>query len=224
MKNILSTVFCVIFSLVVLQSMASLASMLPPKAPQPPAVNPHPPLTEQDKARVAFADLAIKKLLMSSQQLKNVDASLSENQSVELNLSADCLKLSECVKQNSVRAYTDSLKSKYGVLEKNLHTHIIPWSFENFKKRGVATEASRAIAPQADSTISDMPVPVLKEGEYMLHSYVQFKNSDTGVVSEWYHLDTIVTEDEKGSVLLKRFFLAPIPSAESRELPPGVVC
>ncbi len=201
--------------------------------PEPPAANPHPPVTEEDKDRVAFAELSMTKLLMSKPHGQTGDSALMHDQSIQLNIPLECLQQKSCLDQKQLAwDYSDSIKITKGVLAEYQHTHIIPWSFEKFKQNSTAlsNEKNRPITNSSNKMVNRsiaMPAPILATDEYMLHSYVRFKNipsvTDSESLSPWYHLDIIVTEDAQGHIQLRRFFMTPMLSPHV-SMPPGVVC
>jgi hypothetical protein len=205
------TLFNALLATVVLWSASGTAKMAPPS---PPAENPHPPVTAEDKKRVAFAEEAIAALFK-----KDLPAGLTRSQPDQTprifsDKSLACLQDPACYGKDV--AFVDDLlffRDTYGKAVETRHAHVIPWSFEKF--RGGA--ASESPPPSADSGASSLVLraPKLNPDEYMMHVYVRFDKSGT-----WHHLDAIVTEDKDGNVFLRHFFVMPMQT----EMPPGVVC
>ena len=222
MRKIISILFCLlIFS-------KAFAGVTAP--PQPPADNPHPPITEEDKRRVAFGELAIKNLLMTSKSTFSGNMTIVDDQSIELAMTQICLESEACIKGKDTQNYLSAFKNRYGVLKTYQHIHVIPWSFEKFKNQKMAASKPIPTDTTGDSdppkreraaveaSIAVMPTPIVKAGQYMMHAYVQFEGSES-----WYHLDIIVSENKNGVMKLERFFTTQIPWP-SVDLPPGVVC
>lgn len=204
------TFFRVLFATAVLWSVSATAKMAPPS---PPAENPHPPVTAEDKKRVAFADQAMALLLK-----KDLPASLTPSQpgqppSAFIDKSLACLQDAACYGKDA--AFVNELlffRDTYGKVVETKHTHVIPWSFDKFR----AGAAAEAPPPSADMGMSEaMRGPQIKADEYMMHVYIRFDKAGA-----WHHLDVIVTEDKAGNLFLRHFFVMPMQS----EMPPGVVC
>ncbi len=236
MKAIQKTVRSFLFTLGVLFSflfiqVSSHAKIAPPT---PPPHNPHPPTSQADKARVNFAINAVKLSLMKDSQGGSKKPQAFSEVKVYVPEEGDffdkdssCLKTPDCY--NSDLNFTSEvtrLITAYGKVTEMKHAHIIPWSFENFKKNRKKTSrfeshlsnqvilADIAIDPQrAEEPI--MQAPKLKSDEYMVHIYVKFDKK-----SDWHHLDVILTEDANGKLGLRHFFIAPMRAS----LPPGVIC
>ena len=201
--------------------------------PTPPTDNPHPPTTLEDKARVAFAELAVKQLLFSATGKETSDQtsySINGNQA-HMDLDQACLMDALCWQKNAEAVkFIEDVKYVYGPVTETRHAHIIPWSFQDFQSQKIQKISQPSAAPSQSgpSLVSDaaksiaaepMPVPVLSADEYMIHMYVMLgKRRD-----RWHHLDVIVTEDAKGNLKLRRFYLVPM-EISNQNLPPGVVC
>lgn len=194
----------------------------------PPDTNPHPPITALDKKRVAFAELAIRKLLMtplSRPGLVPKNPYLTGKE--DFNLTESCLKDSACLLKNqALTDYLDATKYLYGVLTEMRHVHIIPWSMEKYLKNKTekAASAKKVDAEMKiqddnddDSAVMQNMAPVQKDDEYMFHVYVQ------GMYGKFFHLDVFVAEDDKGNLLFRRFFLTPLDTGAGT-LPIGVDC
>ncbi|MFO1462233.1 MAG: hypothetical protein U1F66_00490 [bacterium] len=130
------------------------------------------------------------------------------------------------------------IRSYYGSGVEIRHPHVIPWSWERFKKSrsypmvlppdpsdpNVIVEAQTGKfqlppAPEpAPLPPSAMPTPQLKADEFMVHAYVRFPQDP-----RWHHLDVILTEDAQGQLSRRGFFTIPMPN-DPGQLPPGVVC
>ncbi len=189
-------------------------AMSPPRPPEPPAVNPHPPLTEIDKKRVKFAEQAIilllKKPLSSSMKLTAADTS-SSFQNKDLN----CIRDIQCAQKDT--SFTNELinfHAQLGEIVEFKQTHLIPWSIEKFNSK---TE-TKAVQPFKGTGGEDMPSPISKGDEYIIHSYVKFNKTDG-----WNHLDVILSEDKNGNIYLRHFFTTPMVPPNIK-MPPGVVC
>ncbi len=193
--------------------------------PEPPYQNPHPPITEQDKQRVAFAEQAIKLVLMNPtllktmQQRKNMPFSSISFANKDLN----CLNNTDCL-LGDLNFVMEVGSSPRGVIVETRHPHIIPWSMEKFlqNQKVTYTDTVKKVK-QEERKLSPMkPMenmgPALKVDEYMVHVYVKFANA-----SGWYHLDVILAEDKAGKIYLRHFYAIPMPS-NNGGLPPGVVC
>jgi hypothetical protein len=200
--------------------------------PQPPADNPHPPITEQDKKRVAFADEVIQKILMADVSGFSADGQpviTNNDNTINVQITADCMVLPECLKYNkSLQNYVYSLRNLYGPVLEFRHTHVIPWAFENFERKKNSVNSNDTEKLQAKPTQKffenkaaqeSMAVPVLQKDEYMLHSYVKLGSRNP----RWYHVNLVVSENAQGNLEFRRFFIVPIPS-EDAHMPPGVVC
>lgn len=199
--------------------------------PEPPAENPHPPVTDQDKKRVTFAEEVIKKVLMMDMSgfvADNLPAFANNDRSVNLKINAACLADTACLKNNKTTLnYVHSINQMYGQVVEFRHTHVIPWAFENFEKNKSSVNqndtASLIARPtqkylEKKAAQEAMAVPVLQKDEYMLHTYVKF-----GKNHNWYHVNTIVSEDTRGNLEFRQLFILVMPTAHD-DLPPGAVC
>lgn len=199
--------------------------------PEPPANNPHPPVTESDKKRVAFGEEVLKKILMADVSKFSPDGQpviANNDNSINMKITAACLALPECVQHNrSLLNYTYSINQMYGQVVEFRHTHVIPWSFENFERNKTAVDQNdteKLLAKPTQKFLENkadqeaMPAPVLQKDEYMLHSYINF-----GKDYRWHHVDIIVSEDAQGNLEFRRFFIIRIPF-DGGHLPDGVVC
>ncbi len=194
--------------------------------PEPPKENPHPAITEADKKRVAFAEEAVS-LLLKQPLPKEVSklslpASLPPFQRKDLN----CLKCVSCyAKDTSAVSELITLQKEHGTILEIRHAHVIPWSYEQFQRNQAASTAktkmsvdnSRRKRELKDTALS-MRVPKLQPDEYMVHLYARLSET-----YRWYHVDVILSEDEKGQIFLRHFFVLEMPTNES-QLPPGVRC
>jgi hypothetical protein len=200
----------ILLATVVLWSVSATAKMAPPS---PPAENPHPPITAEDKKRVAFADQVIALLLK-----KDLPASLTPSQPGQppngfSDKSLACLQDEACYGKDA--AFVNELlflRETYGKAVETKYVHVIPWSFDKFKG-GVAADTHHSSAELRMA--EPMPGPQLKADEYMMHVYIRFEKAGA-----WHHLDVIVTEDKAGNISLRHFFVMPMYS----QMPPGVVC
>jgi len=206
----------IFFWLMILYSGLAGAKMAPPS---PPAENPHPPATVEDKKRVAFAEQAVEALLK-----KDLPTSLERSKPGQTpqgfsDKDLSCLRDAGCYDKDA--AFVNellSLRTTFGKAVEAKHAHIIPWSFEKFL--GTSRNKAAAEEPPPASTMyraGARPVlgPQPKDDEYMVHVYVRFDRS-----GDWHHVDAILTEDKAGNVFLRHFFIMPMQS----EMPPGVVC
>ncbi len=183
--------------------------------------NPNPATTSADQKRVAFGEKIIKTLLQKNPvafaKKRQDSPPLHDRPGANFNLDENCLDTPSCLAQNSdLQSYLNDIFSNFGSLLESRHVHVIPWSFEKFKNK---TQDSK---PSSDSDAMvaqkrQMPVPQLKNDEYLLHSFAKFSNN------LWYHLDVIVSEDAAGKMTFRRFYLFEIP-AHPNSLPEGVDC
>lgn len=201
--------------------------------PTPPAENPHPPATNEDKKRVAFAESILKSLLVDNKLTASNKPLVTwqNSDALSFKLTEDCLNTPNCLNKNEqLKHYIHSLSYTFGSIVEYKHPHIIPWSFERFKKSNSLEKVVVPAPPgtmryakpnhvhsaQAEST--RMQAPNLKPDEYMIHIYVKFSKS-----SRWHHVDVIVSEDGAGKLEFRSFFILQIPT-QSHDLPDGVVC
>lgn len=186
----------------------------------PPDSNPHPPTSEVDKKRVAFAEQAARSLITA--QYQALANSETGTQGRFRDKDAACIQDAACLgaDRRFVQELTWILKNQ-GALAEVRHAHIIPWSFRDFLK---ATRPQEP-APEglhkrvAITPMTETPVLPLEPDEYMVHLYVRYQNSP-----DWYHLNVILTEDSVGNLYLRHFYTIPMPAFEEGPLPPGVVC
>ncbi len=229
LKQIRSVFLVVAVFLVLTKAAAAAASQTAP--PQPPPANPHPPITDVDKKRVAFAEMVIAALLVEPSLYTGTDPATTKawanDPNTNLNINSACLANKECLSKNaSLKTFLTNFKASFSALKDHQHTHIIPWSLERFNRTHSPTKGGASTTvykektdhDQNDVEKSSMPAPVVAFDEYMFHTYIQFKSA-TG----WHHMDIIVSEDNDGNITLRRFFIVPMPYHE-RDLPPGVVC
>lgn len=196
--------------------------------PGPPMDNPHPPVTESDKKRVAFGEEVLKKILMMDLTgfifiESNQPETGGDTGAGNFKINVACLANPECLKANKPLVnYVYGLRKMYGLALEFKHTHVIPWAFENFEKN--KTSENPVITKKLQAAFSamsqpffskPMPAPGLQNDEYMLHTYVDF--------NRWYHVDIVLSEDTNGNLEFRRFFILPIPSEDSH-MPPGTVC
>jgi hypothetical protein len=204
--------------------------------PMPPMENQHPPTTPEDKARVAFAELAVQKLLFSAagKEVSTLtDYGINRSQ-IHMDFDQACLMDGTChVKNAEAVKLLEAIKSVYGPVTEMKHAHIIPWSFVNFQNQ--LQKASKPIpqVTQSGPGITDevgtdvkgdepppMPSPVLAGDEYMIHVYVTFGKRGG---DRWHHMDVIVTEDAQGHLKFRRFYIVPM-EIPGGNFPEGVVC
>jgi len=207
------TLFKLLLATIVLWSFSASAKMAPPS---PPAENPHPPVTAEDKKRVAFADQVVALLLKNDlpESLKPSQPGQPPNAFIDKSLA--CLQDVACYGKDA--AFVNELyfyRQTYGRAIETRFTHIIPWSFDKFQK-SQGRAAAEEPPPSADMGMAKpMMGPQPKADEYMMHVYIRFDK--TGA---WNHLDVIVTEDKAGNIFLRHLFIMPMQS----EMPPGVMC
>lgn len=194
----------------------------------PPATNPHPPVTEQEKRWVGFAENLVKKLLMTPQEKSRKNYALNLLKGEErFELWQDCLTDGPCIYGKPVMLdYVQAIKAQYGVVKDFRHPHIIPWSMEKYKKNlGAGNEPTADVQDRTNIPLAGAPssivapqmAPVQRADEFMFHVYVQMESG------EWYHLDIYVTVDAKGLLRFQRFYLTPMNTGGG-QLPDGVVC
>lgn len=198
--------------------------------PEPPTENPHPPITDPDKKRVAFAEEVIKKVLMMDVSKFSPDGQpviANNDNTINMKITAACLALPECLKNRSISNYIYTINQMYGQVIEFRHMHVVPWSFENFEKNKTAVDqndTAKLLAKPTQKFLENkadqesMPAPILQKDEFMLHSYVNF-----GKDYRWYHVDIIVSEDAQGNLEFRRFFIIRMPM-DSGHLPDGAVC
>lgn len=190
------------------------ASMVRSLPPEPPATNPHPPVTEIDKKRVKFAEQAIT-LLLKNKPSPLLQPKPNQPSPSFINKNLSCLQTISCIEKEV--AFTNEVltfHAQYGEVVELKHSHVIPWSIEKFNSK---TETKPVTSSRPVGGIA-MSGPILKADEYMVHTYVKFNKAEG-----WYHLDIILSEDKNGDLYLRHFFTMPMPSTNS-QLPPGVVC
>lgn len=205
-----------------LPAMAKMTSGDTPM-PEPPAVNPHPPQTDADKKRVAFAELALETLLKNEYPTKASESQsgaatraqyiiIDDGKNQKLALSESCLRSQDCLaERDDVRHYIQGVRQAVGgALREFRHAHIIPWAWEAFQKQSGA-------APQSETITSSMSPTNVAPNEYLVHIYVLFP------MGGWHHVDVILTEEAGKGIRFNRFFIIQIPSNDSN-LPPGAVC
>jgi len=196
-----------------LLTQASSAGVTPP--PGPPEKNPHPPITEKDKARVAFAVEAAKLLLVKKREVAFDHGAFGNNFS---NKTLECLKKPSCwQKDMNFKNELNIQQHGHGFVTEMRYAHIIPWSFKNFEKG--KTQVKPTMKQSKKRSSEPMPAPKLKPDEYMIHIYANFDKYG----GRWYHLDVILHEDKVGNLFLRHFFMIPIPYA-NESMPEGAVC
>lgn len=219
----LSLLFCFGFSV-----LADQASVVEPLWAQEQMMrsttNPHPPQTQEDKARVAFAEMVVAKLLQPTNAalVQELIQKTYDSQGFNFGLNASCLQNSDCLKNNvELQKYLKDIYAKIGSVAEFKDAHIIPWSFAKFKNQdqvsAVMEHAKHSSHKKSESRLA-MPAPVLSSDEYMIHVYVKMANR------HWYHLDVIVSEDAEGKMTFRRFFFFEVPIEGGGEMPDGVVC
>lgn len=192
--------------------------------PRPPLENPHPPITEADKNRVAFAEQAVSLwlLLPLPETIERVTA--YNGPMVHQDKDLACLKQGACYLKDSFFIYElVNIHREHGEVTEFKHAHVIPWAFQQFQanqKDSKKKEMSGSVKSVAKMDDMGEPIaaPRLRADEYMVHLYAKFSKH-----SEWYHLDVIMTENAKGELFLRGFFTTVMPSGPSY-LPPGVKC
>lgn len=197
------------------------AGLAPP--PEPPAENPHPPVSAEDKNRVAFAELAIKTLLTPGRSKAAWDPVWNpSDQTISFGLKKTCLQNPACLRKNDgLQRYIGSIhKLQKGALSAVRHVHIVPWAFQSFEKRrdqGCAEKSTDLSAEETAKTETAMSPINLKGDEYLIHAYARFAGQD------WYHLDVVVSESAAGELEFEKFYIIEMPR-NAAPLPVGVVC
>jgi hypothetical protein len=200
------------------ESQAPQGTMAYMPPPEPPAENPYPPQSAEDKRRVAFAEQVIQS------QLRNIAELHLGLEAVNLppfqNKQLPCLKDSACYgKDLAYVRELQNLQRTYGQALEVRHAHIIPWYFQKFLGKGAASRDAAGMAKiSAETVAAPMSAPQLRPDEYMIHAYVKFSNS-----GNWNHLDVILTEDASGQLAFRHFYTIPM-ATYGQGLPPGVVC
>ena len=239
MQNKFKIAFFATFIILALTSVYALASMVAPYWLQNEEMNklenPHPPQTDEDKKRVAFAETVVNQLLKTAvAHTPTVSAvTFYESTGYYFNLDAACFQQPACLQNKELQKYLNEIFTQLGSVVEFKNAHIIPWAFDKFKNQTATASAkpepSLGVAPpesqhknsrQADQpSIAVMPSPVLLNDEYMIHIYTKLTNQ------HWYHLDVIVSEDAKGKITFRRFFFIEVPLENSgHSMPPGTVC
>jgi len=192
-------------------------------APLVPYDNPHPPVTELDKKRVAFAESILKDFLIHQKFTGEKDFKLINDNKLRFNMDKNCQLNMKCLSDKALfDKYLSTIQSTFGTITKYRHAHIIPWAFERIKRRTnkyhkvLEENVEDSSTVKAAGLIKPMPKPVLAKDEYMIHAYVMFNNA-----SGWHHVNVIISEDNKGNLSFSRFFIMKIPV---HKMPPGVVC
>jgi len=180
--------------------------------PQPPSVNPHPPVTALEKKAVSLAEIVLKTLLSKPEFATKSRQSASP---LYINKNPDCLARTSCWQKDAdFVANLGAILSENGKVVQWQHAHVIPWSLNAKLKNSKADTP-----PQEEIMPPDFPMsPKLKDDEYMVHVYVLYEKSD-----RWYHLDLILSQDEKGEPVLRYIYTVPMPDL-GQQLPEGVVC
>lgn len=186
---------------------------------RPPETNPHPPSSKADINRVMFADAVINNLLKSPYPKTSKEdlKPLLKKKGLALNLDRNCIEKKLCWSaKNEVSNYIQAIQEELGQLQELKFTHIIPWSYAAFNRNKVQKDSKSKSAgspmPPREHSLGEVG---RADDEYMIHSYGKFQG-------KWYHIDVVVTEDNKGDMLFRRFFIMEIPS--EHRMPEGVVC
>lgn len=168
--------------------------------------NPHPPETAADKARVALAELAVRRWLMPARKLPTHTAAATTPQQPFHSKDAACLHNDSCVFKDTL--FLDEIRqirSRYGRVTTMRLAHVIPWSMDWFRTHRDIPRSAQA-----------MQGPQLAPDEYLVHIYARFGKK------QWNHLDVILAEDAEGRVTVRHFFTTPF--AANSQLPDGAVC
>lgn len=163
-------------------------------ADYPPEQNPHPPVTEEDKKRVEFADKVVWNFLQTDLKIKEVP---KKPVGTIVDKSSECVTDLACYSKDKafVLELIDTHKV-HGVLIDKKFGHIVPWSFQRFQKN--KNSLKNSTSPAAQNPIES----ILKNDEYLVHFYARFANSKA-----WYHVYVIVTENEKGGLFFRNFYI-----------------
>ena len=182
--------------------------------PTPPDQNPHPPITELDKKRVAFAEEAVKFLLFTP--IASIPEAQPNPAPSYQNKNRVCLKEKQCLEKDAIfLAQLAKLQKQYGVAKEIRHAHLIPWALDRWNQNRKTRPAAQDRAFPESSKADDMGQALkLAPDEYVVHLYASFSG-------RWFHVDVILTENDKGEIFLHRFEAFPIPYGE---MPPGKVC
>lgn len=206
--------------------------------PLPPISNPHPPVTEDDKKRVAFGEMILKKFFIENafETDETVDTKWVNSSEMSFNLSETCLNDTSCLQKNTkLKTYIQSILNLHGHVREFKHAHVIPWSYEKFQQSKLPGGSTTKVAPVTNSNIrytnkndtmnealklgsTGMSAPNLNYDEFMIHIYTRFDKDGA-----WYHVDVVVSEDESGNLEFRYFFIIKIPY-NGGSLPHGVVC
>ncbi len=220
MKKLI-TGFCFLCLIVLASTKFQLilpAEAASPAPPQAPASNPHPPQSKQDIARVKFAEESVKMLLMQTLDSKLQMSDFDKSPAFE-NKTLNCLKNIACYEKDK-RFVNELLKlqAQDGLVIEIKHAHIIPWSMKRMNIRSSVPVQTPGKNEKTKAPFSGMEGPSLNPDEFMVHIYAKFDKNQ-----RWYHLDVILTEDQKGNIFLRHFYAIPMPYIEEH-LPPGAVC
>ncbi|HCU23560.1 MAG TPA: hypothetical protein DF383_00975 [Deltaproteobacteria bacterium] len=93
------------------------------------------------------------------------------------------------------------IRKNYGQEVEIRHAHVVPWSFENFLKKG-------QVSLGGDS-------PELQADEYIVHAYVKYPH-----IPDWFNVEVVISEDDSGHLTRRRFFSFPVPPTPLNRYPP----
>jgi hypothetical protein len=170
--------------------------------PMPPAENPHPPVTSEDKAKAAFADDVVKSFLQTELTLP---AGAAARGTAYASKDEACLKDPACWQKDG--AFVGDLQALYrelGPVVETKHTHVVP------------AATPRKLEQKGDSRDEPPAMLPLKDDEYAVHMYVR-----TAKRYGWSDLSVVLTGGA-GKPALRRIIVAPMQSAH--HLPPGAKC
>ena len=210
MRSLLFTAFLI--------ALGSLTSIVHAKVapPRPPASNPYPPTSDQDKARVQTAVTAVDLFLRKQPAPAWTATGAPSKPYVAKDLR--CLQERACwFADQAFAANVQRIVTREGTISEIRFPHVMPWTIKRLQK---GQQGRQEIAPtpaQAGRTRSaavPLQAPQLQADEYMVHIYARFQGG------RWVHLDVIMSEDAQGTPAVRYFFATPMRTS----LPPGVRC
>ena len=187
--KVLGIVFTQILSLFFSMTLQAQVSLLPPEN------NPHPPQTQEEKKRVAFAKEALGYTLGKNwSQVKEITPN-QEDSFLDKDLA--CLKNLTCFEKDKNFLFELlQIQKLHGKVEEIKHAHLVPAQPQFLKQPSVSYPA-----PQ------ELQAP-LKPGEFVVHVYAKMKKQNE--IEKWFNLDLIMTQNKEGNLFLRHFFIVPI--------------
>ena len=196
-----------------LPQVASAAQALP----GPPSKNPHAPVSAKDKARVQVALAAVEAFLKRPLPKALAGHAHGRPSGMFQSKSLACMRKASCwMKDKAFVRELTHLHHRHGQLVTWRHAHIVPWSFQRYKRRTAGRAKIRSRGAMKPASIK--PAFALKRDEYVVHMYVRYAKTN-----RWFHLDVILAEDAKGNVSFRHFYTTHM-RMRGHKLPPGVVC